>query len=123
MMLENMHYTFMYCAEHHHGCMVQGWHETIPDGFTLLNSPHSNDTHRWENMGVIYYTHYVDDEEIPEDTPIVTIVQSVKITYDSYKGSEFKFHHYRYCVTNEKGQEIYLDEDTPLYKWFDDISE
>ena len=122
-MIENTHYTFMYCAEHHHGCMVQGWHETIPDGFNLLNSPHSNDTHRWENMGVIYYTRYADDEEIPEDTPIVTIVQSVKITYDSYKVSDFKFHHYRYCVTNEKGQEIYLDEDTPLYKWFDDISD
>lgn len=122
-MIENMHYTFMYCSEHHHGCMVQGWHETIPDGFNLLNSPYSNDTHRWKNMGVIYYTRYSDDEEIPDDTPTVVIAKSVKITYDSYKRSEFKFHHYRDCITNEKGQEIYLDESTPLYKWFDDISD
>lgn len=123
MMLENMHYTFMYCTEHHHGCMIQGWHETVPDGFTLLNSPHANDTHRWLRMGVIYYAHCLDDHEIPQDEPGVAIVQSVKITYDSFEESNFNFHHYRECVTNEKGQEIYLDEDTPLYKWFDDISE
>ena len=43
-MIENMHYTLMYCAEHHHGCMVQGWHEAIPDGFSLLNSPYPNET-------------------------------------------------------------------------------
>ena len=59
-MIENMHYTLMYCAEHHHGCMVQGWHEAIPDGFSLLNSPYPNDTHRWAMMGVIYYTNYLD---------------------------------------------------------------
>jgi hypothetical protein len=123
MMLENMHYTFMYCVEHHHGCMVQGWHKTIPDGFKLLNSPHSNDTHRWVSMGVIYYTHYLNDAEIPDDVPSVAIVQTTKITYDSYEGSDFKFHHYREYVTNEKGQELYLDEETPLYKWFDDISD
>ena len=122
-MLENMHYTLMYCAEHHHGCMVQGWHETIPDGFKLLNSPHSNDTHRWAKMGVIYYTNYLNDEEIHDDVPTVSIVQSVKITYDSYTGSNFKFHHYRDCVTSQMGHEIYLDEDSPLYKWFDDISD
>ena len=122
-MLENMHYTLMYCAEHHHGCMVQGWHETIPDGFKLLNSPHSNDTHRWAKMGVIYYTNYLNDEEIHDDVPTVSIVQSVKITYDSYTGSNFKFHHYRDCVTSQMGHETYLDEDSPLYKWFDDISD
>lgn len=122
-MIENMHYTLMYCAEHHHGCMVQGWHEAIPDGFRLLNSPYPNDTHRWEMMGVIYYTNYLEDDEIPSDVPVVTIVQSVKITYDSYQGSDFKFHYYRDCITTEKGQEFYLDEDTPLYKWFDDISD
>jgi hypothetical protein len=103
--------------------MVQGWHKTIPDGFKLLNSPHSNDTHRWVSMGVIYYTHYLNDAEIPDDVPSVTIVQTTKITYDSYEGSDFKFHHYREYVTNEKGQELYLDEETPLYKWFDDISD
>ena len=122
-MLVNMNYTFMYCAEHHHGCMVQGWHETVPAGFSLLNSLHSNDTHRWSIMGVIYYNGFSNHEEIPDDVPTVSIVQSVKITYDSYNGSNFRFHDYRQCVTTERGQEIYLDEDSPLYKWFDDISE
>ena len=106
-------YTLFYCMIHDCGCLIKGNHDYTPEGYKMehaTNCAINCDTSDWYNMGMISY-----------DGTEVSIIKQVRINYERYGGG-YQFHMYADDITDEIGQSIIMDEDSPLVKWFEEVN-
>jgi hypothetical protein len=61
-------------------------------------------------MGVIKY-----------DGKQVNIIEQVRINYERYGGG-YQFNMYSDDITDESGNSIIMDDESPLVKWFEEVN-
>jgi hypothetical protein len=103
-------YTFIYCDQHHYGCIIKGNHPNVPKGYFMRYSEECDTCCEsdWVNMGVINY-----------NGSTFTVVESVTVNYDRYEG-EFMFTDYIDTLTDENGDRITQNE--LLNEWIEAFS-
>ena len=106
--METEYYSFFYCMMHDDGFIINGNHDYVPEGYIMQHS-HICESCDWYNMGVII-----------SNGISIEIIESVRLNYDIYAGG-FEFRGYTDTLTNEKGEDIYMDKNSVLYKWIDSI--
>ncbi len=102
-------YTLFYCDMHDCGCLIKGNHDYTPEGYKMAHATNC-DTCDWYSMGEIEY-----------DGIEVSIIKKVRINYERYGGG-YEFNMYAYDITDETGQSIIMEEDSPLVKWFEEVN-
>ena len=103
-------YTFVYCDQHHYGCIIKGNHPNVPKGYFMRYSEECETCCEsdWVNMGVINY-----------NGSTFTVVESVTVNYDRYEGG-FMFTDYIDTLTDENGDRITQNE--LLNEWIEAFS-
>ena len=103
-------YTFIYCDQHHYGCIIKGNHPNAPKGYFMRYSEECETCCEsdWVNMGVINYNGSTFD-----------VVESVRVNYDRYEGG-FMFTDYIDTLTDENGDRITQNE--LLNEWIEEFS-
>ena len=102
--------TFIYCTKCDDGIMIEGHHDYVPDNYQMAHST-SCEYIDWNNVGVI---------KCEEDGQI-KVVERLRINYDRFCG-EFHFRGYLDTLTDEKGNNLEMDEDSILYKWIEETA-
>ena len=101
--------TFIYCTHCDDGIMIEGQHDYVPDNYQMAHSTICEYID-WYNVGVI---------KCEEDR--IKVVERLRINYNMFGGG-FTFRHYIDTLTDEKGNNLEMDEDSILYKWIEETA-
>jgi hypothetical protein len=101
--------TFIYCTKCDDGLMIEGQHGSVPPNYRMAHSTKC-DSGDWHNVGVI---------KCEEDC--VKVIEMLRLNYEIYFGG-YTFGHYMYTLTDEKGNNLEMDEDSILYKWLEETA-
>jgi hypothetical protein len=101
-------YTLFYCDVHDCGCVIKGNHEYTPEGYEMAHAidgcARECDSSDWLNMGMLSY-----------DGVEVIVIKEVRVNYDRYGGG-YEFNMYSGDITDELGNRIIMEDNTPLVK-------